>query len=250
MNNDKFGEAFIVQHLTSKQFDKTAHVCISTLQRMYSMPKGRDLPDEAHRSTYNLWRQVLEYFDAHLIGLNVTPNKQTLGFFERRHSLLEGRFETWARFSAFLVAVAIRSGPASSGPCHPQPWLQTACAAAMLCFTAWRCWGMRREMRHSRQGIDGRKAVGPFLGRLRSEGRQGSHDVVGEGFNVDPVLIGPAGVFTVGAKTWSKPVRGDARIKEDGRALTVAGRGLAFSGSSEPRKATMCRPTAPRKSWL
>ena len=37
--------------------------------------------DECHRSIYNLWRQVLEYFDAHLIGLTATPSKQTLGFF-------------------------------------------------------------------------------------------------------------------------------------------------------------------------
>lgn len=119
-NNYKFGEEYIVQHLTSNQLDRTARVCISTIQRMYSMLKGRDLPedadeesteraeslfkepealdynpafpietfdvivtDEAHRSIYNLWRQVLEYFDATLIGLTATPNKQTFGFFNQ-----------------------------------------------------------------------------------------------------------------------------------------------------------------------
>lgn len=131
VNNYKFGEEFIVQHLTSNTLDKTARVCICTIQRMYSMLKGRDLPeeddevsfftpspasagegwgggnlfadvppidynpafpietfdiivtDEAHRSIYNLWRQVLEYFDAYLIGLTATPNKQTFGFFNQ-----------------------------------------------------------------------------------------------------------------------------------------------------------------------
>src|SRR5215213_11481034 len=39
--------------------------------------------DESHRSIYNLWRQVLEYFDAHLIGLTATPSKQTIGFFNQ-----------------------------------------------------------------------------------------------------------------------------------------------------------------------
>ncbi|HQR54032.1 MAG TPA: DEAD/DEAH box helicase family protein, partial [Burkholderiales bacterium] len=106
VNNYKFGEEYIVQQLLSNQLDKTARVCISTIQRMYSMLKGRELPeeadeesteraeslfdkapepidynpafpietfdiivtDEAHRSIYNLWRQVLEYFDAYLIG--------------------------------------------------------------------------------------------------------------------------------------------------------------------------------------
>jgi type I restriction enzyme R subunit len=120
VNNYKFGEEFIVQHLTSNQLDTTARVCICTIQRMYSMLRGRELPeeadeestqgveglfreaapidynpafpietfdiivtDEAHRSIYNLWRQVLEYFDAYLIGLTATPNKQTFGFFNQ-----------------------------------------------------------------------------------------------------------------------------------------------------------------------
>ena len=120
INNYRFGEEYIVQHLTSNQLDKTARVCICTIQRMYSMLKGRELPeeadgksterveslfkepepidynpafpietfdiivtDEAHRSIYKLWRQVLEYFDAYLIGLAATPNKQTFGFFNQ-----------------------------------------------------------------------------------------------------------------------------------------------------------------------
>jgi type I restriction enzyme, R subunit len=41
------------------------------------------ITDECHRSIYNLWRQVLEYFDAFLIGLTATPSKQTFGFFNQ-----------------------------------------------------------------------------------------------------------------------------------------------------------------------
>jgi type I restriction enzyme, R subunit len=120
VNNFKFGEEYIVQHLGSNNLDTTARVVISTIQRMYSMLKGRELPDdldeasgsglegafkseppldynpaipietfdiivtdEAHRSIYNLWRQVLEYFDAYLVGLTATPSKQTFGFFNQ-----------------------------------------------------------------------------------------------------------------------------------------------------------------------
>ena len=119
-NNYKFGEEYIVQHLQSNQLDPSARVVICTIQRMFSMLKGRELAeeadeestekietlfkdpepigynpaipiesfdivvtDEAHRSIYNLWRQVLEYFDAYLIGLTATPNKQTFGFFNQ-----------------------------------------------------------------------------------------------------------------------------------------------------------------------
>ncbi|MYE40609.1 MAG: restriction endonuclease subunit R, partial [Chloroflexi bacterium] len=41
------------------------------------------ITDECHRSIYDLWRQVLEYFDAFLIGLTATPSKQTMGFFNQ-----------------------------------------------------------------------------------------------------------------------------------------------------------------------
>jgi type I restriction enzyme R subunit len=117
----KFTELYNVQHLTSNTIDPVSRVCITTIQRLYSMLKGErefdaeteerslfeigpegerplavtynpDIPietfdliitDECHRSIYNLWRQVLEYFDAFLIGLTATPSKQTLGFFRQ-----------------------------------------------------------------------------------------------------------------------------------------------------------------------
>jgi type I restriction enzyme R subunit len=120
-NNFKFTEEYIVQRLTSNTLDTTARVCICTIQRMYSMLANRgDMPedleersiddlgslfkkpdpleynpripiesfdiivtDECHRSIYNLWAQVLEYFDAQLIGLTATPSKQTFGFFNQ-----------------------------------------------------------------------------------------------------------------------------------------------------------------------
>ena len=121
VNNYKFTEEYIVQHLTHNQLDTSARIVIGTIQRLYSMLKGEaepapdldDLPidaaeslfkepvpvaynpafpieafdyivtDECHRSIYNLWRQVLEYFDAGLIGLTATPSKQTFGFFQQ-----------------------------------------------------------------------------------------------------------------------------------------------------------------------
>ena len=119
-NNFKFTEEYIVQRLSSNTLDTTARVCICTIQRMYSILKGKDLPedleeesvdqigglfkqpepieynpaipietfdiivtDECHRSIYNLWAQVLEYFDAYLVGITATPSKQTFGFFNQ-----------------------------------------------------------------------------------------------------------------------------------------------------------------------
>jgi type I restriction enzyme, R subunit len=115
----KFPAEYNVQHLTHNAIDTTARVCIATIQRIFSILKGEaeldqeidehsvyELPvaepvevsynpalppdtfdviiiDECHRSIYGLWRQVLEYFDAHLIGLTATPTKQTFGFFRQ-----------------------------------------------------------------------------------------------------------------------------------------------------------------------
>ncbi|MDA8412635.1 MAG: DEAD/DEAH box helicase family protein, partial [Desulfobacteraceae bacterium] len=116
----KFTEEYIVNHLQSSRLDSTARVCICTIQRLYSILRGEELApeleeeslfdqvslfkepppvvynpaippetfdlivtDECHRSIYNLWRQVLEYFDGYLVGLTATPNKQTFGFFNQ-----------------------------------------------------------------------------------------------------------------------------------------------------------------------
>jgi len=115
----KFPAEYVIQHLRSNTIDTTARVCISTVQRIFSILRGDaemdpeldehsvyELPvsepvdveynaklapdafdviiiDECHRSIYGLWRQVLEYFDAHLIGLTATPTKQTFGFFKQ-----------------------------------------------------------------------------------------------------------------------------------------------------------------------
>jgi type I restriction enzyme R subunit len=52
--------------------------------------------DECHRSIYNLWRQVLEYFDAFIVGLTATPSKQTLGFFHQNIVMEYGHRESVA----------------------------------------------------------------------------------------------------------------------------------------------------------
>jgi Nuclease-related domain len=104
------------------------------------------------------------------------------------------------------------------------PWLLTVTACVSTAWAVRRFFRLRPKMRAIRQGLEGEKAVGQFLDRLREQGYHVFHDVVGEGFNVDHVLLGPGGVFTVETKTWSKPVQRDARIDYDGESLTVTGR--------------------------
>lgn len=109
-------------------------------------------------------------------------------------------------------------------PRSVNPWVITAAAIGVCIYVAFRIYQLLPRLRALRQGIEGEKAVGQFLERLREQGYHVFHDLIGEGFNVDHVLIGPAGVFTIETKTWSKPQRGDMRIVYDGNMLTAAGR--------------------------
>ena len=118
-DNRKFTEIYATQRLKSSYIPTNSVVCISTIQRLYSILKGSELDeateqihpaelmqakaplpvvyndkvppeffdfifiDECHRSIYNLWQQVLDYFDASLIGLTATPDNRTYGFFNK-----------------------------------------------------------------------------------------------------------------------------------------------------------------------
>ena len=118
----KFTELYNVRRLTSSQLDMAdegaAKVHVSTIQRLYSILRGQEIDDaldeqsghevapeqpvevaynpqvpiesydliivdECHLSIYGVWRQVLEYFDAFLVGLTATPGIQTFAFFDQ-----------------------------------------------------------------------------------------------------------------------------------------------------------------------
>lgn len=114
----KFTELYNVERLGGAAIRDSTKVVISTVQRLYARLRGdpvdpdveneaydsydvgavveveysAGLPpetfdliivDECHRSIYGVWRQVVEYFDAYLVGLTATPVKQTFGFFHQ-----------------------------------------------------------------------------------------------------------------------------------------------------------------------
>jgi len=105
----------------------------------------------------------------------------------------------------------------------PNPVMYSAGAFLALVYAAIRIWRAIPKLRRLRQAVDGERAVGQYLERFREHGYQVFHDVVGTGFNVDHVLIGPAGVFTIETKTWSKPVSGNAQLSFDGDAIRAGG---------------------------
>ncbi|MCI6733063.1 MAG: DEAD/DEAH box helicase family protein [Lachnospiraceae bacterium] len=120
-DNRSFSQIYGVRRLKNSYIPKDVQICISTIQRMYSILKGEELDesveeesmyeqisadtqsvkevvynkkyppeffdciivDECHRSIYNVWSQVLEYFDSFIIGLTATPDKRTFAFFNQ-----------------------------------------------------------------------------------------------------------------------------------------------------------------------
>lgn len=83
--------------------------------------------------------------------------------------------------------------------------------------------------------------MGQFLEGLREKGYRVFHDILGQSFNVDHVLIGPAGVFTIETKTWSKPARGEAKIVFDGEKI--------IAGSFEPDRDPVIQARA-QAGWM
>jgi hypothetical protein len=96
----------------------------------------------------------------------------------------------------------------------------------LLGAAVWALPTMFRAIRHVkalRLGRDGERIVAEHLEGVAHDGMWILHDHQGEGFNIDHVLVGPQGVFTVETKTYSKPVSGDARVRFDGSGIRVDG---------------------------
>ncbi len=153
-DNRLFTELYNVQRLRSGYVANDSQVCISTIQRLYSILQEKELDesseqenpaetkwerkealpvvynekvpieffdfvviDECHRSIYNLWKQVLDYFDAFLIGLTATPDNRTFGYFNQ-NIVSEYRHEEAVAdgvnvgFNTYLIETSITRGGA------------------------------------------------------------------------------------------------------------------------------------------
>lgn len=142
---------------------------------------------------------------------------------ETRRKLVEDKLESPALMAVLLVALAAMEWWRSFFGIPPKPVLFSVIAAVAVAFVAWRRVRLSPDLRALKQAAEGERAVGQFLEALREQGYKVFHDVVSAGFNVDHVIIGPAGVYSVETKTWSKPRQGEARISFDGEKLRAAG---------------------------
>ncbi len=101
--------------------------------------------------------------------------------------------------------------------------------------------GKRNKLR---LGLDCEMAVGQELNQLMLHGCRVYHDFPAENFNIDHVVIGPAGVYAVETKGRAKP---DKVLGADGVRVVYDGKSLHFPGWSETEPIAQAKRQA---QWL
>lgn len=107
-------------------------------------------------------------------------------------------------------------------PPHPIP--ATILAIILLGYCIPKFYKLRRRRRDIKLGRDGERVVGQALEELRQQGHLVFHDVVGNNFNVDHVIVSQRGIFSIETKTYSKPTKVNSKVTFNGENIVVAGK--------------------------
>ncbi|MCH8493585.1 MAG: NERD domain-containing protein [Idiomarina sp.] len=108
----------------------------------------------------------------------------------------------------------------------PNPLMISVMALLVVIWTVYKVARAFKEAGTIKQGIAGEKAVGQFLERLRSDGAEVFHDIQGENFNLDHVVIHRSGVYVVETKTMKKPASGKTELTFDGEQVLFGNKPL------------------------
>lgn len=104
-----------------------------------------------------------------------------------------------------------------------RPDLETVFYAALISYCSFRIYTISKKTKNIQLARDGEKAVGQYLETLRAKGYYVFHDIIGNSFNIDHVIVGPQGIFTIETKTYSKPAQGKSNIYFDGTSISANG---------------------------
>ena len=123
----------------------------------------------------------------------------------------------------------------------PSPIIYSVIAVLMILIVAWKVRSVRPKLKLLNLGYQGEKIVAQVLSKLYKDGALIFHDVPGDGFNLDHVIVHKSGLYVVETKTLSKPARGITELVFNGE--TVLRNGLEF----ERNPITQVRAN---KKWL
>lgn len=113
---------------------------------------------------------------------------------------------------------------ATNSPPFPVPL--TVIAVFVLLYTGIKVVIAMKKIRALRLGRDGEKAIGQYLELLSANGVKVFHDIPGEGFNLDHVVIDKSGIYVIETKAFSKP--------EKGKTIVTYGGERVFNNGKEP----------------
>ncbi len=105
----------------------------------------------------------------------------------------------------------------------PSPKLFTAATILIILYSYYKLRNYRTKLRALRLGRDGERAVGQYLELLREKGYRIFHDLQGDNFNIDHVIVCEHGIFTIETKSYSKPIEGVAKIVFTGTDIIIDG---------------------------
>src|SRR5690606_36569578 len=98
-----------------------------------------------------------------------------------------------------------------------------AMGVTAIAYLVRKMWKDGRKLDRLRAGLDAEVAIGQELNRLMLQGAIVFHDVPGEQFNLDHVVVCPSGVFAIETKGYTK-LNGkggcaEATVEYDGKTL-------------------------------
>jgi len=138
--------------------------------------------------------------------------------------LIDNEVYPYLIFIAYLCGLTVYEWVRYFAALPPSPFIMSAVTAFFLIYGTYKFIKVRAKIKKLRQARDGELAVGQYLEGFRSSGGKVFHDVQGESFNIDHVLVSNKGVFALETKTFSKPVRGEAKITLEDSVFSINGK--------------------------
>lgn len=142
---------------------------------------------------------------------------------EKIQSLVEDTLSSYGTTLIFVIALTLMEWTrwGLNTPYSPIGFTLVCAVIVPICVV--QIIKRKREIKFLKQGRDGERAVGQYLELLRESGCRVFHDIIGDGYNIDHVVVCEHGVFAVETKTYSKPSKGEARIERTESKLVING---------------------------
>ena len=136
---------------------------------------------------------------------------------EQIDKIFEDKVIPYILFPAFMFIFAVIEWVRFIYPSKPQPIIATIIVLISIAYCAPKIIRVRREIVNLRLGSDGEKIVAQTLDDLRQDGCVILHDIIGDEFNVDHIVVSTKGIFVIETKTYSKPDK-NSKVHFDGES--------------------------------